>query len=147
MTRTATAFTAERQRRFRLWHQLREKSRTRPLRRRRIVILPGQYYDVETGFNYNNFRDYDPATGRYLESDPVGLSAGIGTYSDVAENPLSSTDPEGLEAAPPFHSIETWSGFSQPGGPPEFICQKVKTYMCKLIAECDVNRVEPGSLH
>jgi len=26
---------------------------------------------------YNYFRDYDPASGRYVESDPIGLRAGI----------------------------------------------------------------------
>jgi RHS repeat-associated protein len=33
---------------------------------------PGQYYDAETGLNYNYFGDYDPQTGRYVESDPIG---------------------------------------------------------------------------
>lgn len=33
--------------------------------------FPGQYYDVETGLHQNQFRDYDPATGRYIESDPI----------------------------------------------------------------------------
>lgn len=31
--------------------------------------FPGQYYDAETGHNYNDQRDYDPSTGRYIESD------------------------------------------------------------------------------
>jgi RHS repeat-associated protein len=35
--------------------------------------MPGQYYDAETGLSYNYFRDYDPATGRYVESDPIGV--------------------------------------------------------------------------
>jgi RHS repeat-associated protein len=43
--------------------------------------FPGQYYQAETGLNYNYFRDYDPATGRYLESDPIGLAGGsFSTY-------------------------------------------------------------------
>ena len=35
--------------------------------------FPGQYYDAETGLNYNYARDYDPATGRYIQSDPLEI--------------------------------------------------------------------------
>ena len=35
--------------------------------------FPGQYYDGETGLHYNYFRDYDSTTGRYVESDPLGI--------------------------------------------------------------------------
>ena len=59
--------------------------------------FPGQYYMPETGLNYNYFRDYDPQTGRYIESDPIGLAGGsLTTYGYAGANPISSKDPRGL---------------------------------------------------
>lgn len=46
---------------------------------------------------YNYFRDYDPATGRYVQSDPIGLRGGLNTYSFAFSNPITYFDPFGLK--------------------------------------------------
>ncbi|MBD3647487.1 MAG: RHS domain-containing protein, partial [Pseudomonadales bacterium] len=58
--------------------------------------FPGQYADVESGFSYNYFRDYDPSLGRYIQSDPIGLTSGLNSYVYVGARPLLSMDPLGL---------------------------------------------------
>ena len=73
----------------------------------------GQYFDQETGLNYNIYRNYDPTTGRYLGSDPLGLRAGPSTYGYVSSNPINGVDPLGLESPRTFCGVANagpWTG-------------------------------------
>ncbi len=63
--------------------------------------FPGQVYDEETGLHYNYFRDYNPSTGRYIQSDPIGLAGGVNTYGYVEGNPVSYVDLTGEAISTP----------------------------------------------
>ena len=58
--------------------------------------FPGQRAERSSGLNYNYFRDYQTETGRYLQSDPIGLYGGLSTYAYVGSSPVSFADPFGL---------------------------------------------------
>ncbi|HEY6871846.1 MAG TPA: RHS repeat-associated core domain-containing protein [Geobacteraceae bacterium] len=92
---------------------------------------PGQYYDSETGNNYNYFRDYNPAIGSYVEADPIGLPGGINSFIYVQNNPINFRDPTGLNPyaealgfvldnlGPIAEYVTTWAQgqVAIPGGP------------------------------
>ena len=59
-------------------------------------LFTGRRYDDETGLYYYRARYYDYATGRFLQTDPVGYTAGLNLYSYVGNNPLNWVDPLGL---------------------------------------------------
>jgi len=59
----------------------------------------GQYFDKETGTHYNINRDYNPITGRYIQSDPIGLDGGLSTFAYVNGNPVMFVDLEGLSSS------------------------------------------------
>jgi len=58
--------------------------------------LPGQYFDKETNLAHNGYRDLDQSTGRYVQSDPIGLGGGVSTYAYVGSSPLDGVDEFGL---------------------------------------------------
>ena len=47
------------------------------------IRMAGQYEDLESGLFYNFTRTYKPKTGRYLESNSIGLAGGLNTYGYV----------------------------------------------------------------
>ncbi|WP_312736858.1 RHS repeat-associated core domain-containing protein [Stenotrophomonas sp.] len=63
------------------------------------IRLQGQYFDAETGLNYNRNRYYDPAIGAFITLDPLGLAASINLQAYVS-NPFSEGDPLGLWGEP-----------------------------------------------
>ena len=57
--------------------------------------MPGQYYDAESALFYNWNRYYNPAIGRYISSDPIGIAGGLNTFGYAGQNPVMYTDPTG----------------------------------------------------
>ena len=59
------------------------------------MLFAGQWLDDESGLAYNRFRYYDPESGNYISSDPIGLNGGEKPYSYV-HNVLDWVDLWGL---------------------------------------------------
>ena len=62
--------------------------------------FPGQIFDPETGLHYNWQRYYDPKTGRYPTSDPIGLKGGVNFYTYTMNDPVNFIDPNGTILVP-----------------------------------------------
>ncbi len=49
-----------------------------------------------TGTYYRRNRQYDPATGRFTQEDPIGLAGGLNLYGYAGGDPVNFSDPFGL---------------------------------------------------
>lgn len=59
--------------------------------------MAGQYYDSESGLFYNINRTYNPAIGRYISSDLIGISGGLNTFLYANANPVNGIDRTGFK--------------------------------------------------
>ncbi len=80
---------------YRVWGNTVEEIREPYYIEEQNLRFQGQYFDRETGLNYNTFRFYDPDIGRFTTPDPIGLAGGINLYQ-YAKNPVGYIDPLGL---------------------------------------------------
>jgi RHS repeat-associated protein len=101
------------------------------IKTRSNVRVSGQISHSLAGLNQNYFRDYDKDTGRYIESDPIGLKGGINTFAYVGANPLWFADPLGLTKC----KCRAIGGGSRPDPPPGHKGLMPKT--CRYSCKCD----------
>ncbi|MBI1742220.1 RHS repeat-associated core domain-containing protein [Candidatus Acetothermia bacterium] len=69
-------------------------------------LFTGRRFDTETGLYYFRTRYQNPATGRFLQRDPLGIygdEANLGnSYAFVANNPANLVDPSGMQEEAPY---------------------------------------------
>lgn len=70
----------------------------------------GREFDQETGLYYMRARFYDPAIGRFLSEDPIGIAGGLNLYAYAGNDPVNSSDPFGLCPGQPFCRCTTDQG-------------------------------------
>jgi RHS repeat-associated protein len=58
------------------------------------------------GQMYMRNRYYDPATGQFTQTDPIGIAGGLNTYGFAAGDPVSYSDPYGLCKTLPDGSVD-----------------------------------------
>jgi RHS repeat-associated protein len=59
-------------------------------------LFQGREYSHATGLYNFRLRWYDPATGRWLSKDPIGISGGLNLYAFCGNDPVNYMDPWGL---------------------------------------------------
>ncbi len=76
-------------------------------------MFAGVRYDIEIGLYYNRARYYNPFTGRFLQTDPIGYKDGMNMYRYCKNSPLTLRDPSGLWTEEAHRALGGYGG----GGP------------------------------
>jgi RHS repeat-associated protein len=93
----------------------------------------GQYFDSESGLHQNHHRDYDSLTGRYLQSDSLGLKSAITTYGYAVGNPLRYIDETGKAHTAGFDNTHR-----------ESLILSALAEAREKIKKCDMGKCYPG---
>lgn len=64
-------------------------------------LFAGADYDPAAGLYYLRRRFYDPATGRFIQRDPLPLQSALSPYIYAGNDPVNRRDPFGLETGTP----------------------------------------------
>ncbi|MGW8762856.1 RHS repeat-associated core domain-containing protein, partial [Streptomyces sp. NPDC055815] len=100
--------------------------------------FPGQYFDPESQLHYNRHRHYDPAAGRYVSPDPLGLVPAPNAVAYV-ENPTRWIDPLGLAA----EDVETGCPHRRGGRHPHSVVLGIEDHSEALVEHLRNRRDDP----
>jgi RHS repeat-associated protein len=83
-----------------------------------VLGFPGQFANAVglagAQYYYNRYRDYNDATGRYIQADPIGLAGDANPYAYAMGNTLRFMDPMGLAPVCNFSRRAILVGGSSP---------------------------------
>jgi RHS repeat-associated protein len=92
----------------------RSSARTRETPSRCPIQFSGREYDTETQLYYGRARYLDPALGRFVSEDPIGLDGGINLYALDGNDPVNGWRAMGIELEPADGgSIPLWRTYGQ----------------------------------
>ena len=77
----------------------------------------GREWDKEIGLYFYRARYYDSSSGRFIQSDPIGLAGGLNLYQYANCNPVSKTDPLGLTTYMCQQPLHAFGGTGVRSGP------------------------------